>query len=139
MCFCLLMANFKCPFCIFRLVGLFPSNRRALLLSSEPCFTSSDSSRSCTHSFTTDLIPPSVPPKCIHLPRQKLLLTPPLVNDRVKILLFGGESMSHDVHQKQIEVQADVPGNYKHLICWIFIVFLQGGAFILPMGHCFSD
>lgn len=85
---CLLIVNLKCPFCIFCLVGLLPSNRQALLLGTEPCFTSSDSSRSCTHSFTTDLIPPSVPPKCIHLPKQKLILSPPLVDDSVKMLLY---------------------------------------------------
>lgn len=45
--------------------------------------------------------------------------------------------MSHDVHQKQIEVQADVPGNYKHLICWIFIVFFTGWCLYTADGSLF--
>lgn len=68
-CFRLLNGEFlNARFVFSHLVSLFPSNRQALLLASEPCFTSSDSSRSCTYSFTTDLIPPPVSPKCIHPP-----------------------------------------------------------------------
>lgn len=117
--FCLLVMNFTCLNCIFCFVGLFPSHRRALFLGSEPCVPSSDSSRSCIL-FTADLIP-SVSPKFIHLFKQKLLLSPPLVEYSIKMLFLRAESVPRDVQQKPAEVQADVRGNSKILICWIFI------------------
>lgn len=98
--------DFTCLNCIFRLVGLFPSHRRALFLGSEPCVTSSDSSRSCIL-FTADLIP-SVSPKFIHLFKQKVLLSPPLVEYSRKVLCLQAEPVPYDVQQKPAEVKADV-------------------------------
>lgn len=54
-------------------------------------------------------------------PQTETQLSPSLVDGSMKMLLFGRESLPHSVQQKHVEVQADVPGNYKILICWIFI------------------